>query len=135
MKLLTLVLVILLFGLAAKAAGSSVLLDCPRGAWGCATPAEKQAVKQAIRVVFGVGWQARVARCIAYAESGFNPYARNGEDTSGGSHGAFQINGVHRSWVDFRRIYRPLYNARVAFRLSRGGSRWGAWTTHGKCGV
>ena len=64
----------------------------------------------------------RVVRC----ETGgtYDARARGGA----GERGLFQIHPVHFGWVDERRLYEPLYNARIAYRLSRGGTSWRAWT-------
>jgi hypothetical protein len=66
-------------------------------------------------------------------ESGGYP-AIVGPPNSNGTrdHGLFQINDVHRSYVDFTRIYDALYNAQVAYSFTRGGvdfSAWGLGTT------
>jgi hypothetical protein len=45
-----------------------------------------------------------------------------------GERGLFQIHPVHFGWLDERRLYEPRYNARAAFRLSRGGRDWSPWT-------
>ena len=45
-----------------------------------------------------------------------------------GERGWFQIHPVHRSWVDWGRLFDPFYNTRVAYRLSRGGTNWRPWT-------
>lgn len=46
---------------------------------------------------------------------------------SAGERGLFQIHPVHFGWVNEARLFEPLYNARIASRLSRGGRDWGAW--------
>lgn len=103
--------------------------------WGCATPQEKAQTKKAIRAVFGHGWRGRVALCIAEHESGFNPYAVNWSDSNGGSHGTFQLNGIHRysAWARWSKRYIPWHNARAAYALSKGGYSWSHWTTAYKC--
>jgi hypothetical protein len=81
-----------------------------------------RSVTSIIRHVFGRYWaQAlRVARC----ESHLNPRAHG----SAGERGIFQIHPVHFGWIDERRLWQPLYNARIAYRMSRGGRDWSAWT-------
>jgi len=88
----------------------------------------KQRVINMIYAKFGKGWQGQKAVRVAACESGFNPRAANWRDANGGSHGLFQINGAHRGWVNFNRIYNPAYNINVAYRLSRGGNSWSAWS-------
>lgn len=82
----------------------------------------------AIRSVFGARAPAaiRVARC----ETGgtFNPNALG----RAGERGIFQLHPVHRGWIDrlygWHRMFEPLWNARAAYRLSRGGTNWRPWT-------
>lgn len=83
----------------------------------------------AIRAVFGS--HANVAVRVARCESGLNP--RTVSKT--GDYGLFAINrAAHDNWVDFRRIFDPLYNARIAFRLSRGGTDfWTHWHYSARC--
>ena len=45
-----------------------------------------------------------------------------------GERGLFQIHPVHFRWVDEARLFERSYNARIAYRLSRGGRDWRAWT-------
>jgi hypothetical protein len=79
---------------------------------------------------FGAGWLGRTMVCIARRESGLNPRAANYHDTSGGSFGLFQINGIHArgsftAWV--RRMWNPYVNiasARALYRSS-GLAPWG----------
>lgn len=81
-----------------------------------------RSVTSTIRAVFGrYGRQAlRVARC----ESHLNPRALG----AAGERGIFQIHPVHFRWLDEDRLWQPYYNARVAYRMSRGGRDWRAWT-------
>lgn len=80
---------------------------------------------------------ARVARCIAWFESKRRRYAVSRTDDVG----VFQINYLahHRpgeSFVSFkRRFFNVTTNVDFAYRLSSGGTSWGAWTTHYLCGV
>lgn len=78
----------------------------------------------AIRSVFGV--RAPAAIRIALCETGgtLNPRAVG----RAGERGLFQIHPVHFSWAQPGRLFDPVWNSRVAFRLSRGGTRWGPWT-------
>lgn len=79
-------------------------------------------VPAVIRKVFGAhaGRALRVARC----ESRLWPHARG----SAGERGIFQIHPVHFGWLDEGRLWQPWYNAKIAWRLSRGGTSWGPWT-------
>lgn len=83
--------------------------------------------RAAIRWVFK--GRASMAICIASEESGLRRYAVSPT----GDYGLFQINRTaHSGWVDFGRIFDPLYNARVAYRLSRRGTAWGPWVVFQK---
>jgi soluble lytic murein transglycosylase-like protein len=64
----------------------------------------------------------RVASC----ETGgtFNPRAVG----RAGERGLFQIHPVHFGRLDERRLFERRYNARVAYRMSRGGRDWSPWT-------
>lgn len=88
---------------------------------------EQAEVTKIIQARFGHGWLGRTMLCIARRESGLNPRAANWRDANGGSHGLFQINGVHRGKLDWGRIYDPHYNTLAAWRLYKGAglSPWG----------
>ena len=89
-----------------------------------ADAANKRAVKAAVCEVFGsrCAGALRVARC----ETGgtLDPRARG----SAGERGLFQIHPIHWGWINENRLFQPAYNARVAWRLSRGGTNWTHWT-------
>lgn len=93
----------------------------------------------AIRLAFGS--YAEQALRVAWCESKLKATAANWTDRhsdgSRGSWGLFQIGSLHRargeSVAAFRaRMFDPLANARVAFRLSRGGRSWGPWRHCGR---
>lgn len=94
----------------------------PQEAPGASSQPPTARARIAICHVFGSRCAAavRVARC----ESHLNRYALG----SAGERGLFQIHPVHFGWVDERRLFEPYYNARIAYRLSRGGRTWRAWT-------
>ena len=76
----------------------------------------------AIRQVFPSATEdaaIRVARC----ESRLNRWAVG----RAGERGLFQIHPIHFYWMDERRLFDPVYNARIAYRLSRGGTSWRHW--------
>jgi Lysozyme like domain len=110
-----------------KASGAAV---AQAGVTGTALPVQREPVRPRARIkaivcrVFGprCGAALRVASC----ETGgtFYPRARG----SAGERGLFQIHPVHFGWLNERRLYEPRYNARAAFRLSRGGRDWSHWT-------
>jgi len=77
------------------------------------------------------GRRAKVAWCISYYESRHTLTARNGANL-----GPWQINVSAHPWVNSRLLTRSWrYNARVAYRISDGGTDWSPWTTHSLCGV
>lgn len=86
--------------------------------------AYRAASLRAIRQVFGARAPAaiRVARC----ETGgtFDPRAVG----RAGERGIFQIHPVHFGWAQPRRLFDPVWNSRVAYRLSRGGRDWRPWS-------
>ena len=63
------------------------------------------------------------ARRVAWCESRFNARAVG----DAGERGLFQIHPVHFGWLNPRRLFEPLYNARAAFLLSAGGRDWHMW--------
>ena len=80
---------------------------------------------------FGHGWQGRCMVRIMRRESGGNPRAANWNDRHAngrGSFGLFQIGRIHVGMVggDYRRLFIPEENIRVAKRLYNG-SGFGPW--------
>lgn len=83
----------------------------------------------------------RMAYAIAMAESAGNARAHNGNANTGdNSYGLFQINMLGAMGPERRRqyglssnesLFDPLTNAKVAFRMSHGGTNWGPWSTYG----
>ncbi|MDQ1739216.1 MAG: hypothetical protein QOE53_868 [Pseudonocardiales bacterium] len=86
----------------------------------------------------GSGLDTAVA--VALAESGGSPTSHNGNaDTGDDSYGLFQINmlgsmGPARlkeyGLTSKEQLFDPLVNAKVAYRLSDGGTNWQPWTTY-----
>lgn len=77
----------------------------------------------AIRQVFPAsteGAAIRVARC----ESRLDRFAVG----RAGERGLFQIHPIHFSWAQPRRLFDPVWNSRIAYRLSRGGTTWRHWS-------
>jgi hypothetical protein len=84
----------------------------------------------------------RMAWAVVKAESTSRVYAHNrNRNTGDNSYGLFQINmidglgparlekyGLEKN----EDLFTPLVNAQVAFKISNGGTSWGAWTTHKK---
>ncbi len=101
-------------------------VSLPTGTNGVAlTPAQLKSV------LYAAGFREpsiRTAYGIAMRESRAYPRVVSPKNSNGTrDHGLFQINDVHRATTDFSRIYDPVYNAQVAFRLSSGGADFGAW--------
>lgn len=102
--------------------------------------ASKTASILAIRSVFRSRSSAAIEVSRCETGGSFDPHAVNWRDHhSDGSHGSFglfQIGALHRSPGESvrafaRRMFDPVANAWMAYRLSRGGTRWGPW---GRCG-
>lgn len=83
----------------------------------------------------------RMAYAIAMAESSGSASAHNpNAGTGDNSYGLFQINMLGAMGPERRRqyglasneaLYDPLTNARVAYKMSHGGTNWGPWSTYG----
>lgn len=70
----------------------------------------------------------RTAYGIAMRESrGYPGIASKPNSNGTQDHGLFQINDVHRSYIDFTNIYNALYNTQVAYNMSSGGTNFSAW--------
>lgn len=82
----------------------------------------------------------RMAWAIVQKESTARPYAHNDNASTGdNSYGLFQINMRGSMGPDRREkydletnedLFDPLTNATVAFKMSRSGTAWGAWTAY-----
>lgn len=82
----------------------------------------------------------KMAYAIAMAESSGNARAHNGNASTGdNSYGLFQINMLGAMGPERRRqyglssndaLFDPLTNAKVAYRMSHGGTSWGPWSTY-----
>lgn len=98
-----------------------------------------------ISILKSVGFEGnglKMAWAIVQKESTSRPYAHNDNPNTGdNSYGLFQIN-MYRSLEAARQkayglesneeLFDPYTNAAIAFKISRGGTSWGAWTTHEK---
>jgi hypothetical protein len=67
----------------------------------------------------------RIALCIVGRESGFNPGARS----TSGDHGLAQFNyeAHHHGWLNFGRVYDPVYAVQAFWRMSGRGTSWSPW--------
>lgn len=82
----------------------------------------------------------RMAYAIAMAESGGNAAAHNGNAATGdNSYGLFQINMLGAMGPERRKqyglssndsLFDALTNAKVAYRMSNGGTNWSPWSTY-----
>jgi hypothetical protein len=71
-----------------------------------------------------------MAVAISGAESG---YQMNQVSPNPGSidQGLWQINNVAWPQFDHNKLLNdPVYNAKAAFSISKGGTNWGPWTTY-----
>ena len=84
----------------------------------------------------------KMAWAVVQEESTSRIYAHNrNRDTGDNSYGLFQINMIDGLGPERLEeygleknedLFTPIVNAQVAFKISDGGSNWGAWTTHKK---
>ena len=103
--------------------------------YGCVSKKQCTKMERLILKKFGTGWSGQTALRIARCESGLNPRAVNWGDGGGVSAGIFQVNHVHRhsgeSLLTFaKRMWNPVANINYAYRLSRGGKSWSAWSCY-----
>lgn len=93
----------------------------------CATPRMRELMRKLIAAQFAPAgaWAVKRAICIAARESGLNPGARSYT----GDHGIAQFNYAahHRGWLDFNRVYDPVYGVQAFWRMSGQGTSWGPW--------
>ena len=100
----------------------------PTPAWSSGRP-QPGLIARISRAVFGP--RAATAACIAHFESTDGAKLYNRPNL-----GPWQIDVDVHTWVSASRVVSDWwYAARVAYRLSRGGSDWSPWSTHGLCGV
>lgn len=106
------------------AAHGGIICQTPGVGKECATPRMRAMSRQLVIAQFKpAGPRAvTVALCIVGRESGFNPGARS----TTRDHGLPQANEIHK-WVDWSRIYDPVYALGVMWRLSAGGTHWTPW--------
>ena len=87
--------------------------------------------KEAVHRYFGSN---RRASCIAHRESRFKPWVISSTD----DWGLFQFN--RPTWsgklvsyhgvsvrINYKYMLRPMYNAKVAWIITKGGTYWGPW--------
>ena len=81
-------------------------------------------VVEIIHQVFGQN--AGAALAVAWCETGgtLDPTVVG----AAGERGLFQIHPTHWFWLDEDRLFDPLYNAQMAYELSRGGTNWSSWS-------
>lgn len=97
-------------------------------------------LKKVLRKAGFEGYALRMAQAIIRLESNRRIYAHNQNASTGdNSYGLFQINmfrdleaqrleeyGLENNEA----LFNPLTNARVAYKISNGGTSWSAWTTY-----
>jgi hypothetical protein len=121
----------LLIGLALFAIGGNALAyssPIDRGSAPALTLSELRAV--AARAGFS-GQGLDIAVAVALAESGGYPGAV-GDKNAGGSYGLWQVNvRWHPEYKDTPdALLDPDANAAAAFKISKGGTDWSAWSTY-----
>lgn len=82
-------------------------------------------IKRIIRDQFG----SRSVKAISVARCETGGTFDNHAIGRAGERSIFQIHPVHFGWANPRRLYNdPAYATRIAYRLSRGGTDWSAWS-------
>ena len=81
-------------------------------------------VRATICEVFGPRCAPAVRVALCETGGTLDPLARG----RAGERGLFQIHPIHFRWLDEARLWLPGYNSLIAWRLSRGGRDWSAWT-------
>jgi hypothetical protein len=100
---------------------------------------------QLLELLKAVGFQGqalRTAWAVAKAESNGRPLAFNGNIKTGdSSFGVFQINMLNALGEDRRErfdlkhnadLFNPVVNAQIAYRMTKGGIDWKAWSSFNK---
>lgn len=92
-------------------------------------------VKAEIKRVFKQ--RAEIALCIAKNESGYraNAIGYNKDIFHTHDRGIMQLNSYWHREITDAQAYDAKTNIQAAYRISKGGTAWGAWMTHTKCGV
>lgn len=106
-------------------------------------PMEVHQVASLMDILRSVGFSGnglRIAYAVAIAESSGNSRAHNpNAGTGDNSYGLFQINMLGDMGPERRRqyglssnedLYDPYVNARVAYKMSNGGTKWRDWSTY-----
>lgn len=102
-----------------------------------ATSLTDRELKNLLHLVGFKGQKLKEAWAIAKKESNGRPFAFNGNTETGDtSFGIFQINMLGMLGPDRRDkyeldhnadLFNPVINARIAFKMSRGGEDWSSW--------
>jgi hypothetical protein len=102
-----------------------------------ATSLSDKDLKEMLKLVGFKGQSLKEAWAIAKKESNGRPLAFNGNAKTGdSSYGIFQINMLGMLGPDRRNkyeldhnadLFNPVVNAKIAFRMSKGGEDWSAW--------
>lgn len=100
---------------------------------------------QLVELLKAVGFSGKglkIAYAVAKAESNGRPYAYNGNiKTLDQSYGVFQINMLSMLGEDRRErfdlahnadLFNPVINAKIAYRMTKGGEDWSAWSSYNK---
>ena len=111
-----------------------IVCQTPGAGARCATPRMRELSRRLIVAQFGQAgsYALNKALCIVGRESGFNPGARS----TTGDHGLAQFNYAahHGGWLDFGRVYDPVYATLAFWRMSGGGTAWSPWNGgHRRC--
>ena len=100
---------------------------------------------QLLELLKAVGFSGKglkIAYAVSKAESNGRPYAFNGNvKTLDQSYGLFQINMLSMLGEDRRErfdladnadLFNPVINAKIAYRMTKGGEDWSSWSSFNK---
>lgn len=103
-------------------------------------PLPKDSLMSIIQQAGFSGEAARIAYAVAKAESSGDANQLTDNPRTGDlSYGLFQINMLGSMGPDRRKAYKlnsnndlfdPLTNAKIAYRMSKGGQNWSPWTAY-----
>ncbi len=111
---------------------SAAVVMTPASATAAVSSSAQLGPTQLVDVLRKAGFQGeglRTAWALAMRESHGRPGAVSPVNPNGTrDHGLFQLNDIHLGKnVDAGQVLDPLANAQAAYRISNGGTSWGAW--------
>lgn len=81
-------------------------------------------------MVRDAGFDPKIAEVVIECESGFDPERHNWNDPNGGSHGLWQLNGIHD--VPMIEMLNPIKATEHAINLLNSERSWRHWSCYTK---